>query len=1181
MRKKIWRMAEDQFDIATPQLKISDETIDIEAVAGDTVRGSFTIESTNGVAFRGVCYSTNPYIRILDPQFEGVIEEISFEAVNSGFLDGDEIKGNFYIVTGGAELVIPFHIRYRHRFPSSSVGDIDSDEQFARLAKEHWNEAMQLFYSDRILPFIETLPVDRQLLYRGFAHSVPSGANLESYLIASSSKDPVIFSIDESDRNYYGLKENQRETVEITRSDWGYIDIAVASDADFVTVEKERITAEFFMGSRMQLSIYIHADRLHAGKNYAKITFTSENAEQEIVVMATADERDEDYIPASLVCGKRLIKLTQIYEDYRFEKISSQEWAKESVALLDQLIEDDRESARLQLMKAHTLIVGGDRQEALWIIQQMRRDIEDRKSTEWAYLLYLCTLIEKEEDYVNRLVREIELIFNERPDDPMIFWFLLFLRQEYIDDYKRRLVDISRWMLEGEDSPFFYVEAEYLYRQEPYLLTKFDEFSLRIMRWTLRHWQMTAQLAEQIAYVLEGERTYREEVFALVRDTYDVFPSDAFLNNIVTYLLRSHKYGDQYLMWYDRAIRAEMNFTGLYEAYVLSLSNDYSGALPQMVVMYFRYQNTLPVEKKAFVYANVILHQKSQLRIYEQYIRHTEEFALDMVRKKRMDDNLAVIYQHIFLERKIVDEDVADCLGDMLFYDKVFGMDSDIVRIIVWQEQLAAPVIAAVEQHKAYVPIYSRNYRIFLEDKHGRLHTDRSEYYVEHLMQPGRGYRKLYELASRRLHYFLYDLNQRGRDEEFLTVDIPDIVEFLESGEVDDHYRKQMYPSLIRFIASHGENEELERHFRNVESLDGLDSETIAYIIELHIAEEEYDEAFDLILSCNGTAVEGKALLELCTQQIKKDADRADDFLIGLSCRLLRKFLSSEETIVYLNRFFIGPTADMVTLWQFASARGLETRALEERILTQMLFTERIDAASEPVYSSYLAHHPNRMLKDAYATWFSQKYLTTKEPVPERIFSDTMLSVRQEEPLNDSMRLALMKHLSEKEALTEDEFGIMDTLLSSYVLSGTYFAFFKEFDRRLIVKYHLYDKTFVEYRGEHGRRLAIRCRKNDGEEEVLEMNEMYPGIYVRGFVMFFGDKLKYRITDVLTDGAEEILKEEELTFTGSPEVAGTSRYERLNAMQNAFLYSNEKQLLADMKEYQGLSFVTEQLFSML
>ena len=207
--------------------------------------------------------------------------------------------------------------------------------------------------------------------------------------------------------------------------------------------------------------------------------------------------------------------------------------------------------------------------------------------------------------------------------------------------------------------------------------------------------------------------------------------------------------------------------------------------------------------------------------------------------------------------------------------------------------------------------------------------------------------------------------------------------------------------------------------------------------------------------------------------------------------------------------------------------------------------------------------------------------MTTKEPVPERIFGDTMLSVRQDEPLNDSMKLALMKHLSEKEALSGDEYEVLDTLLASYVLAGTYFAFFKEFDRRLIVKYHLYDKTFVEYRGEHGRHLAIRCRKNDGDEEVLEMNEMYPGIYVRGFVMFFGDKLKYRITDVLTDGAEEIVVEEELTYTGTLEEAGMSRYERLNAMQNAFLYSNEKQLLADMKEYQGLSYVTDQLFSML
>ena len=223
MRKKIWRMSEDQFDIQIPELKISSEKIEIEALANEAVRGSFLMESTNSVAFRGVCYSTNPYIRVIHPQFEGASCEIEFEVFNQGFLEGDDLEGEFCIVINGAEKRIPFEIHYKHRYPRSSVGWIDSDEQFARLAKEHWNEAMQLFYSEHMLSFIDTMPVERSLLYRGFSEGVPTAANLENYLIASKSKDPVIFSLDESDREYYYLTENQRETIEITRSNWGYI----------------------------------------------------------------------------------------------------------------------------------------------------------------------------------------------------------------------------------------------------------------------------------------------------------------------------------------------------------------------------------------------------------------------------------------------------------------------------------------------------------------------------------------------------------------------------------------------------------------------------------------------------------------------------------------------------------------------------------------------------------------------------------------------------------------------------------------------------------------------------------------------------------------------------------------------------------------------------------------------
>ena len=171
-----------------------------------------------------------------------------------------------------------------------------------------------------------------------------------------------------------------------------------------------------------------------------------------------------------------------------------------------------------------------------------------------------------------------------------------------------------------------------------------------------------------------------------------------------------------------------------------------------------------------------------------------------------------------------------------------------------------------------------------------------------------------------------------------------------------------------------------------------------------------------------------------------------------------------------------------------------------------------------------------------------------------------------------------MKHLSEKDRLNHDEYTAVERMLGDFIPSGVYFAFFKEFDRRLIVRYHLYDKTFVEYESERGRHLLLRFQKNDKSPETVEMTEMYPGIYVRAFVMFFGDKLSYSIVDA----AEEVpLKEEEITFVSMLNEGHMSRYERLNAMQSAFLYSNEKELITDMKEYKKLMGITEKLFSML
>jgi len=126
------------------------------------------------------------------------------------------------------------------------------------------------------------------------------------------------------------------------------------------------------------------------------------------------------------------------------------------------------------------------------------------------------------------------------------------------------------------------------------------------------------------------------------------------------------------------------------------------------------------------------------------------------------------------------------------------------------------------------------------------------------------------------------------------------------------------------------------------------------------------------------------------------------------------------------------------------------------------------------------------------------------------------------------------------------------------------------------VKYHLYDKYFVEYHGRPGERVTIRHRKNGGATVEEELIEMYHGIYVRQFVLFFGDVLYYEIhchgapsNPVVTD---------EVTLPDAVEDGQSSRYGLLNAMESDMVYGNEQALAAHMGQFERLQEMTDALF---
>ncbi len=1176
MRKRIWRMSEDKFDNRRPKLTFSEEHILLTGVEGKKLSGEFSIASPEDYPIRGIVYCSNPYIRILNPQFDGTDVTIRFEVKGQNYKEGDQLQGYFTIVYNGGEHRLPFDVHFEREKLFCSTGEITSLADFVELAKGHWNEAMNLFYSDAFARFMRDKSIQERLLYAGYRRAVPSAANLEEFMVSTGLKNPVTFSVKEREEQFYRVTENRKESLLISKSSWGFIEIDIESDNDFVTVENDKITSDFFLGSTMVLNYYIHKNRMHNGKNYARITFSCKGTIYEVTIMATFDERDEEKVWNHRQMKHEQVLLTKTYEEYRFRRITTGEWCERSIAILEDMLRMEPENHWFMLMKVHCFVVNKQRQEALWIIQDLKKEIPDKSSVEWAYLLYLCTLIEQEESYVNRLTKEIEMIFRHHEEDPRVFWFLSFLREEYVTNHTRKLSDIKTWIQAGHPSPFLFIEAYTLMLQDPYMIYEFSDITVQILYWATRRGLLTRDIALQICHTMSKSNEFTEKNWYLIQKAYEIYPDREFLIEIISYLLRTQRYEERFLPWYDKGIAEDVRLNGLYEAYMLSLPESSTDPLPHVLVLYFRYSCNLPYQKKALLFANIILNRKNAPQLYEQYLRSMELFAIEQMKLNRMDDNLAIVYQNI-LEMGVVDEDMANAVAGMVFMKKLVCIYPDIARVFVYQEQYEMPIVVPVMNGVCYVPLVSEHFQIFMETKWGTLITDTKGYTLQRIMFEEAYLERLKNLAPAALTFVLADFDKKKSPEDFTLDDINKIETFLHTSLVSKSYKKQKYGTIIAFLRSHFREELLEEYFSAEVDEQDLDEDSRSFMLSLQLEKGQYATVYSMLKKYNGLQVDSALLLQMCNELIISSNFERDEFLIDLCSYLSGQNQYTAATIVYLASNAVGPTKWMLQLWHQAKEEELHVLDLEENILFQSLYAESHLEEVMPIFESYMTRGKDKMLIEAFINYWSHAYMLSKEDVPEQLFTYLAYYFDREVSLKESCNLAYMKFLSTVPLLSEREYKILDCLLQRYILRNVYFAFYKKMDQRLIVKYHLYDKYFVEYRGNGGDHLTISYQLNDGEVVEEDMVEIYEGIFVKQFVLFFGESVKYELYE---DSISDLpVCADTLVVSSSIQEGKCDRYDLLNRMQSELVFDDQDALARDMKLYQGLDQVTKTLFT--
>lgn len=1181
MRARIGQIAAGRFNGTKPILAFSEETIDLSVIEGRSEAGSFVIESTNQIKICGIVYSTNPRMECLNPHFEGEKVRIRYQFNSKGLTEGDACEGKFVIVCNQIEYSLSFCARITRLYAEASTGAVKSLDDFTRLAASNWDEAYHLFYNRN---FLNTIPYDNvyeRLTYEGFACARPSGQNMEEFLIGVNKKQPVSISVDKSEEIFMASKEPQSGCFTITKDNWGYTEIRLRTDCEFIKLSKPVLTLDDFIGKTYLYEYIIDASAMHAGRNFGRIYI--DGVYQSFTIDITAGVRDDDGSISDIAVTKDIkecmVGIMELYTSFRLKRIVTGVWANETISILNHLHALVPDEHMYELMKAQAFIINRQRQEAKWILDDFKHSNPDKKAPIWGYYLYLMTLLEREPSYVDNMTHEVELIFYENPDSVLLFWVLLFLRDQYFDDSAGKLKDIKYWVLRGCSSPYLYIEAYYLISQDPYLIKELSVFELRILSWAVKEKALTKELAGAIFEAVDLAGGFDNRVYELLTAAYEICPEAEYVGIICSYLIKGHKNDTCFHKWFELGIENKLRLTGLYESYLLTMDDRQISSVPKIIQMYFSFDNKLPYRKLAVLYNNIIAAKETEPEVYHKYRKAMGRFAMDQAQLRHIDDNLAVLYEDM-LELGFINEELSAAFSDIIYTHKLIVFDKRIVRAIIYQNEMKEPQIVPVTDQCAYFELFSNDYVILFEDSRGYRYVKSISYRLQRLMDAEKYLDRCISLSPDRPQYIVSHFKHVRDYSDFTKDDLKLFKPVFYSESFSDSYKAVMGYRILKYCQLH-DYEDYVRPFLQSINFDTLQKDARKYLIDMLVSNRLYEKAYDMAMEYGIDMLAAASKVVLCENALKvQHVD--DDFMVQLAISAFKTGKYSDLVLKYLCENYTGPTDELINLWHAADKFSISSMKLDERILEQGIYTQIEPEKISDIFMEYYKRAGNEKLILAYISLVAHGYLHSGGCKADFIFDIIEKRFIGNRTLNDACQLALLKHFAEKTDITQAELEIEDTLLKYYIYNNMYFDFFARLDYRLLEKYFLYDKAFLQYESTPGTHVVLHySRDEDGEEFNSEdMVEMYDGIYVKTFVIFFGELIRYYITEE-HDNSIEVKESNRLTCNNIPGDNDHSRYNLINEMIISDTLSDETTLKSNIDEYKRLDAATKQLFKLI
>jgi len=677
-------------------------------------------------------------------------------------------------------------------------------------------------------------------------------------------------------------------------------------------------------------------------------------------------------------------------------------------------------------------------------------------------------------------------------------------------------------------------------------------------------------LSKAYAINIARIREFNALVYKTLIKLYDMYEQKEVVNAICKMLLKGQMYGKKCYKWYEKAIEYSLRITGLFEGYLYSCDEREDEMLPDIVFTYFLGNDNISDKRKVFLYYNLIKYKERNKNMYDAYYEKIKEFTLRQMKKGFINGQMKYIYEDILPSLQV--SDIAKDLVNILFVREVECSNKIYKGVLVRHKVMDEEKYEPFVNGKALINVFSKSSAIFLVDLQGNRHVARGEYSVDDLLDASIFSDKCFEYCKDNdlLSVYLAD----KIDSYTKTFDKERMVkrQVVNVEGLNDKYKNKYLFELVVYAYEDMKIDLLDEYLEKID-IHFLEATEKIYIMECYIIRGMWKKAIESIKENGYSKLPINKLLRLVQKIIDsedmEEKETEKEIIVNICVYIFKKGKYNKSTLGYIKGNLLRDIDVMNDVWKASRRERLDTKDIEENILTYMLYSDAYLVNSYDIFRSYYEKDHDEVLVSAFLKYNAYRYV-----VKGRILNENIFDILKQDRYKDSdlFRMANLKHLSEEKELSEVDRLQVITDVEYFMEKDIILSFFRKFELECMK-----DKYVVEYITDP--KVHVDILYNIGDDDNFyneEMKDVFLGIRSKPFILFYGDNLQYYIVED-NKGDNKITESLNLNVIDG-EQDDESRYGKINLMLMTKEMKDEETLIDTMKGLAITDYVTESIF---